>query len=558
MKIKTKLRLGLLFLLALIVILSLVSSFYINRLTDVSSAILKDNYESIQYTKNMIEALDDDNNELAIKKFEENLVAQEHNITEVGEKDATLETRLLFELYKSGKRDAEIASSLRQKILHVQDLNMDAIVRKNQASTHATQRIFKYISILGTLCFLLSFTFVVNFPNMIAEPIVELTMGIKAIANRNYLSRLNFSSKDEFGEVAKAFNSMAVRLDQYENSNLSKLMKEKKRIETIISNFKDAIIGIDEGKHVLFANPVALNILGISEADVIGKYAADIAVYNDLFRTLLQTEDKDKLLKIYVDNKESFFTKESLDIMNEGEKIGQVIILRNITKFQELDVAKTNFIATISHELKTPISSIKMSLKLMEDERIGSLNNEQKKLIENIKDDSQRLLKITGELLDLAQVESGNIQLNIQPVKPEVIIQQAVRAAQNLADLKSISIRLDIATDIGEVYADPDKVSWVLLNYLTNAIRYSKEHSEIVLSVRKVEGKTEFTVQDFGKGIEGKYLPNVFDKFFQVPGTASGGTGMGLAISKEIIEKHNGSLSAQSEYGKGSRFSFRL
>ena len=240
MKIKTKLRLGLLFLLALILMLSLASSFYINRLADVSSAILKDNYESIQYSKNMIQALDDGNSDLAIKKFEENLVAQEHNITEVGEKDATLETRLLFELYKSGKRDAEIASSLRQKILHVQDLNMDAIVRKNQASTQATQRIFKYISILGTLCFLLSFTFVVNFPNMIADPIVELTMGIKAIANRNYLSRLHFSSKDEFGEVADAFNSMAVRLDQYENSNLSKLMKEKKRIETIISNFKDA------------------------------------------------------------------------------------------------------------------------------------------------------------------------------------------------------------------------------------------------------------------------------------------------------------------------------
>lgn len=558
MKIKTKIRLGLLFLLALILSLAFTGSFYVNKLADVSSAILKDNYESIQYTKNMIQALDEGDDELAMKKFEENLIAQEHNITEVGEKDATGETRQLFESYKTGKRDLKTASLLRQKILHVQDLNMQAIVRKNQASTEATRRIFEYITILGTLCFLMSFTFVINFPGMIANPIVELTRGIKEIANRNYSSRLNFSAKDEFGEVAEAFNSMAVLLDQYENSNLSKLMMEKKRIETIIRNFKDAIVGIDQNRIILFANPVAMNILGLAESDMIGKYAPDVAIYNDLFRTLLQIEDKDKLLKIFVDNKESFFTKESLDIMNDSENIGQVIILRNITRFQELDVAKTNFIATISHELKTPISSIKMSLKLIEDERVGPLNEEQRKLVENIKDDSQRLLNITGELLDLAQVESGNIQLNLTSVKPVQIIEQALKSSQNLASLKNISIDVQIADNAGEVRADADKASWVLLNFLTNAIRYSRENSKIILSVARIDNKVEFAVQDFGQGIEEKYLPKVFDKFFQVPGVSNGGTGMGLAISKEIIEKHQGAISAQSEYGKGSRFSFRI
>ena len=558
MKIKTKIRLGLLFLLALILMLAFTGSFYVNKLADVSSTILKDNYESIHYTKNMIEALDEGNDDLALKKFEENLVAQEHNITEVGEKDATGETRLLFESYKAGKRDEKTASMLRQKILHVQDLNMEAILRKNQASTQATKRIFAYITILGTLSFLMSFTFVVNFPGMIANPIVELTRGIREITNHNYSSRLNFDSHDEFGEVAEAFNSMAVLLDQYENSNLSKLMMEKRRIETIIRNFKDAIIGIDERKYVLFANPVAMNILGMAETDMIGKYAPDVAIHNDLFRTLLQNEEKDKLLKIFVDNKEGFFTKESFDILNEADTIGQVIILRNITKFQELDVAKTNFIATISHELKTPISSIKMSLKLMEDGRIGPLNQEQKKLLENIKDDSNRLLKITGELLDIAQIESGNIQLNQTPVKPQLIVEQAVKAAQNMAAPRNISIEITMAEDLGDVRADADKASWVLLNFLTNAIRYSNEDSKIIVSVNKVDNKMEFAVQDFGRGIEDKYLPKVFDKFFQVPGTASGGTGMGLAISREIIEKHNGTIAVQSEYGKGSKFSFRL
>jgi PAS domain S-box-containing protein len=559
MKIKIKIRLGLLFLLALILMLAFTGSFYVNKLADVSSAILKDNYESIQYTKNMIQALDEGDDELSVKKFEDNLVAQEHNITEIGELDATRDTRQIFELYKSGKRDDKIESLLRQRILHVQDLNMDAIVRKNQASTQATKRIFSYITILGTLSFLLSFTFVVNFPGMIANPIVELTNGIKEIANRNYSSRLHFSSHDEFGEVAEAFNTMARLLDEYEHSNISKLMIEKRRIETIINNFKDAIIGLDERRHVLFANPAALNILGLSEADIIGKYAADVAVYNDLFRALLQADEKEKLLKIFVDNKESYFTKESLDIINGETNIGMVIILRNITRFQELDVAKTNFIATISHELKTPISSIKMSLRLMEDQRIGTLNEEQKKLLENIKDDSQRLLKITAELLDLAQVESGNIQLNIQSVRPELIVEQAVKSAQNIADLKNIRIDVRIAPDTHPLHADADKTSWVLLNYLTNAIRYAREDSSVIVSVSAHESKTVFKVQDFGRGIEDKYLSKVFDRFFQVPGTAaSGSTGMGLAISREIIEKQGGTVSVQSEFGRGSTFSFTL
>lgn len=558
MKIKTKIRLGLLFLLTLILMLAFTGSFYVNKLADVSSAILKDNYESIQYTKSMIQALDEGNDDLAIKKFEENLVAEEHNITEVGEKEAAAETRLLFEQYKQGKRDSKSESLLRQKILHVQDLNMQAILRKNQNSTQTTRRIFSYITILGTLCFLMSFTFVVNFPGMIANPVVELTRGIKEIANRNYASRLNFSSKDEFGEVAEAFNTMAMLLDKYENSNLSKLLVEKKRIEAIIRNFKDAIIGLDEQNNILFANSVAINILGITESEMIGKYAPDVAIHNDLFRTLLQNEEKDKLLKIYVDNKESFFTKEILDIMNEADRIGQVIILRNITRFQELDVAKTNFIATISHELKTPISSIKMSLKLIEDERVGHLNEEQKKLVQSIQEDSQRLLKITGELLDMAQVESGSINLNMAPVSPVHIVEQAVRSAQNIADLKNISIEIDMPGKLKEVYADGDKASWVLLNLLTNAIRYSTENSKVILSIKQVGDQVEFAVQDFGKGIEEKYLPKLFDRFFQVPGTAKGGTGMGLAISKEIMEKHNSSIKVESRFGSGSTFSFTL
>ena len=558
MKIKTKIRIGLIFLLAIIITLASTGSIYVNKLADISSAISKDNYESLEFTKNMIQALDEGDDALSVKKFEKNLEAQEHNITEVGERDATREMREVFELYKSGKRDNKTEAELRQKILQVQDLNMQAIFRKNQAATTTTKRVFAYITILGTLCFLLSFTFVVNFPGMIANPIAELTAGIREIANRNYSSRLHFEARDEFGEVARAFNDMASRLDQYENSNLSQLMFEKKRIETIINNMKDAIIGFDEKNKVLFANSVAIQLLGISENDLLGKYAPDVALRNDLLRNLLVKEDKDKLLKIFTDNKESYFTKESLEIFNGDQKIGEVTVLRNITRFQELDVAKTNFIATISHELKTPISSIKMSLKLLEDDRIGQLNPEQKKLITDIKGDSQRLLKITTELLDMTQVESGNIQFNIQPVSPNQIIDQALAAVRSIAEERKITIEKRVPTGLPTIKADADKTAWVLLNFLTNAIRYSHEGGQLIVSIEPHQSALLFSVQDFGRGIEPKYQSRIFEKFFQIPGSIAGGSGIGLAISKEIIEKQGGKIAMESELGKGSKFSFEL
>lgn len=558
MKIKTKIRLGLIFLLAIIITLATTGSIYVNKLADLSQAILKDNYESIEFTKNMIQALDEGDSALAIKKFETNLIAQEHNITEVGEQDATRELRDVFEQYKAGVRDSSQASLLRQKILHVQDLNIQAIVRKSQQATRTNKRVFAYITILGTLCFLLSFTFVINFPGMIANPIAELTAGIKEIANRNYSLRLHFNAKDEFGELANAFNDMANRLDQYENSNLSQLMFEKRRTEAIINNMKDPIIGLDDKNTVLFANTNALQMLALTEKELLGKYAPDVALRNDLLRNLLIKEDKEKLLKIYADGKESYFAKDILEIINDNVKIGEVIVLRNITRFQELDVAKTNFIATVSHELKTPISSIKMSLKLLDDERIGGLNVEQKKLIENIKGDSQRLLRITTELLDLTQVESGNMHLEIRPTPPAEIVEQALIAASSSASEKGITIRQQLEASVGPVGADVEKTSWVLLNFLTNAIRFSPDNSIVTVSVKNTDDSTRFIVEDSGPGIEPKYQTKVFEKFFQVPGSSAGGSGMGLAISKEIIERQGGKIGVESEPGKGSRFYFEL
>jgi PAS domain S-box-containing protein len=563
MKIKTKISLGITFLFLVTLFTGGLGVWYLRQLTSDSKNILRDNYETIDYAQKMLEVLETPNlQKYNLAVFEKNLIEQENNITEQGEKAPTDKLRVEFDAFKKDSQ-VEHLPIMKQQIYQIINVNMSAIVQKNKNAELTAEKATQLLSFVIAFVFIIAFTFAFNFPNYIAEPISKLTDGIKAIANKNYNLRLHLHSNDEFEELANAFNSMAEKLDNYENSNLAKLMFEKRRIETIINNMHDAIVGLDEQKKILFANQVATDLLGVSEFDLLGKYAPDVALNNDLFRNLLQEETENKQIKIFTEGKESYFTKEFLIVNNpeNNTTAGTVIILKNITKFQELDLAKTNFIATISHELKTPISAIKMSLKLLEDERVGQVNEEQHKLIQNIKEDSQRLLKITGELLDLSQVETGRINLNQLETSPESIINYAKNTVQTLAEQKEIQIEINLEKEIPNVYADVEKSAWVMVNFLSNAIRYTPEHGKIIVSAKKKNGKVQFLVQDFGKGIEGKFKEKIFDKFFQVP-TSSGqektGTGLGLAISKDFIEAQGGEISVESELHQGSTFSFTL
>ena len=562
LRIKTKLSLGLAFLFTVIVLIAGVGLYSINRLAEESKTILKANYESLQFSKEMLQALDriELKDSAGWTKFENSLVAQENNITEIGEKEITAEVHEMFYRLKSVTGDKATINEIRQGIYHVLELNMNAIVRKNNDAQQTAGKARVYLAIIGTFCFLVSFSFILNFPGYIANSVKELTEGIKAISNKNYSQRIHLKKGDEFGELAEAFNTMAQQLDDYENSNLAKIIFEKKRIETIINNMSDPIIGFDEQNRILFANTAAIKILGIPEQDFIGKYAPDVALKNDLLRNLMTKSGSLTPLKIFANNKESYFTKEVVSIISEDQPIGDVILLRNITQFKELDVSKTNFIATISHELKTPISSIKMSVKLLADKRVGEMNSEQKELVENIHNDSERLLKITGELLDLAQVESGEIHLQKRPVAPASIVNYAYNAMKFQAEQKEVNVRINIEPGVPEINCDLEKTAWVLVNFLSNAIRYSPEKSDIKIDVKKLDAQVLFSVHDSGKGIDPKYKERIFEKFYQVPSTdtAKTGTGLGLAISKDFIEAQGGKIWMESEIGTGSTFSFSL
>jgi len=558
--IKSKITLGIGMLFALLLTVSIVAIVCINLLSTKTETLLTANYNTIRYCSEMSTAIDDvDANPAAIAKFETNLRLQENNITEPGEKEATQQLRNYFDLVKAGSRDSMLFHKINKEIYIIYLLNQQALERKNTNALQTAASAKILLTILTSVLILISFSLVVNFPGYIANPIRMLTEGIKEIGEKNYDKRIIIDNDDEFGEMASAFNQMAKKLYDYEHSNISKLMYEKKRVETIINQMEDAVIGLDANKKVLFINYQAEVLFNLKETEITGKYVPDISMYNDLLRTVMQKEANKKPLKIIIDMKESYFSVYNRIVYNEGVSIGEVITLKDVTSYKELDISKTNLLATISHELKTPISSIKLGLKLINDSQVGNLNAEQTELINNIAEDAERLLRITGELLNMTQLESGNIQLKLQTVSPKEIVTDSIHSVQVQAEQKNLQMQVDCPDTLPKVRADADKTSWVLINLLTNAIKYSPEQNKILITVSSKNNVVRFSVQDFGRGIEEKYLSRIFDRYFKVPGgIEKSSTGLGLAISKEFIEAQGGEIEVKSDYGKGSVFSFSL
>ncbi len=436
------------------------------------------------------------------------------------------------------------------------------------AAVPALHRALAWISIFGAACICIGVAMLAVLPGSINKPIKTLVNGIMEIADHNYDKRLDLGKYEEFAEVSDSFNRMAERLAEYQKSALTDIIQEKKYSEAIVNSIKEPILGLDKERRVLFVNDGALAVLNLKREQIIGQSAYDLALKNDLLRRLIrelgQEEGNKDPLKIYADNKESFFQVKYIPIYmvptgeNEQHYIGDVISLQNITEFKELDSAKTTFISTISHELKTPISSIMMSLKLLEDSRIGSMNDEQQMLSKSIKESTDRLLEITGELLKMTQVETGKLQLNPKITKPIELIDYAVKANRVQAERFNCHIEVEYPEKISKLFVDSEKIAWVITNLLSNAIHYTKENGRIIIGARQKDKVVELFVQDFGKGIDPRYHQSIFDRYFRVPGTKVQGSGLGLAISKDFVEAHGGTIKVDSELGKGSLFTIQF
>ena len=643
MKIKTQLTLGIGLLFSLIILLSIVSIQKINGLSKDTENILKENYNTLDYCRNMLHILNEaqENKENTFGTFSEYLHKQRQNSTEIGEGELNNRLTYFFARWKSDYQDTMAVRQMRSTINQLMKLNMTGIEKKSDLAEKNAKNAIIWI---GSFCVLIGLGLFLDLPKRITKPILSLSESIKQIASQNYSQRVYLKRNDEFGDLANTFNSMAEKLEEYSKSNLSKLILEKKRVESLIGTMQDPVFGLDENQIVIFTNKTALQIIGLKEEECIGKTAKELSKKNDLGRLLFEelairkeqnieipeTQKDTTPLKIYANNKEGFFEKITIALENDDEKLpisnkevhkelnfeeefefnfgknkdthqtetkeipltptqvmeqikqrnstiqlengeeiiinqtpvkqkkGFLIVLKDITAYKELDAAKTNFIATVSHEFKTPVAAIRMSLQLLENKSIGKLNDDQTNLVKSIDEDAIRLLKITDELLNMTQLESGNIQLNIRPTFTKNIVEYVINTNKIAADQKEIEFVIKQDNEKLQILADAEKSAWVLTNLISNAIRHSYEKSSIIISV--LEGKTEviFAVKDNGQGIAPEYQQKIFDRYFRAPNTNKQGTGLGLAISKEFVEAQNGKLGVESEVGEGSTFYFSL
>jgi PAS domain S-box-containing protein len=605
-KLKSKITLGVLFLFLVIVLLSLLGILFTNKLAEETKGTIVNNYTSVEYSFHMLKSIEDMYSlqleqvktgsfedtvlisSIQIQKniFDEKLNLETNNITETGEAELVSQLHNEYTDYlnlcdeiKSERKYTENDINkfseqylkVRQTISEIYDLNMFAIRNKSGEMQNLADEITIYMGIVATISILITLSFIFYFPSKIVEPIKELTSRIKFISERKYDQKLEINRKDELGELASAFNLMAERLKLYEAKHIDQLLSEKKRMESLVHNLDDGVLLIDENKNVVVANKKILDITGLKESEMISRYLPDIAAHNDLVREIFKNtlgqnleSDSDKPLRIVFNNQEFFYKIEKEEIKAYSEftqqetYIGYLILLKNITQFQVRDTAKTNLLATASHELKTPLSSINLSLKLLEDRRLGELSKEHSEVISSLRQQSNRLSRVINELLDYSQIETGNIKLNFSKVKPEDVIELGVTALVMQAAEKNIHFETELEENLPEVRADLEKVVFVFVNILNNAIRYSKQNGEIKFIVKKGNGEVSFSIIDYGPGISKEDQEKLFQRFTQVGKKTRQGWGLGLAISKEFIQAQNGRIWIESESGKGSAFIFTL
>ena len=603
MKVKTKITLGLVFLFSVIVVLGIITIHYLNLLTNQNQNLLRENYQSLEYTHELLNSLNDirnsfepdDNSRVTLNKvdfklqssiarYEESLEKQRGVSKEEGEIQLVNEVQNEFEALKEYLEVTRTKDYYFEKLLPVLEdlsLNIDQIYRLNeQTINHRTQmaeatadRVIYTVAGIIVFCILIAFSFMVRFPAYVAEPVDKFSTAIDKMSQGDYSARVDIDTRDEFGKLGLAFNDMASRMDEFERLNLSKLMTEKKRMETMIQKISEGIIGLDAEFNVLFINPFAKKLLGISRQKIKGLSAKDLSLQNPIFQNTIQdllessiTSDRrytrNKLIKGNLDNKTAYFIRKVIityaDSDDDHELNGYIIMLKNITEYKEMDQAKTNFIATVSHELKTPISAIKMSLRLLKDQRLGRLEEEQEEMVESIEWETNRLLNITQELLNATEMEGGEIKLNLEPTRPEDIVEEAIDSVITLAEDRNVIIEKEVDSNLPNILVDEDKVTWVLVNFLTNSIKYSPVGSRVDIKVTYDQEFIEFSVKDQGTGIPEEHQKRIFDRYYRIPGSGGKGTGLGLSISKELINKMGGKIGLESNPGKGARFYFRL
>jgi len=583
MTLKTKITLGFLAMLALLLSIG-GYAFYTVRQLDLSSRnILKANFYSIDLGQQMLRGLDALAQEPAslpgMRLLSQGLTREAGNITEAGEREVVDSlTQGLAAYNQALSRNAQALPAawqpLRAQTLRMMAMNTQALMRKNDLADRRAEQANRNLVLFITLAVLLGLGFVASVPEAAVQPLRKLNAALAHATARNFAATIPQESQDEFGQVAQSFNRMLSELREFRSSTAAELITARNRAASIVNTLDEGILVLDESRRILLANPVMCDLLGQPADHLVGRPASVVRLENDLLETLLRPLDAPQreqavadmpVLTIAQRGEEAFYRLAVQDLVSFNEAtdktefVGQILTLRNVSDFKKLDQVKSNFLATVSHELKTPLSSINLSLKVLQKDNLPA--EERQDVTLGIQRETQRLQRLVSELLDVSRLDSGQgIQLNFAPTQLADVVRFAEATVQAQLAHKQLALRLALPADLPPARADVEKTTWVLINLLANAIRYSPAGESITVRAVQAGKFVQVTVQDAGPGIAAEHHDKIFQRFAQLPDKAgyTGGSGLGLSIAREFITTQGGRLWVESELGSGSAFHFTL
>jgi signal transduction histidine kinase len=398
-------------------------------------------------------------------------------------------------------------------------------------------------------------------------PLRSLTASIREVGEGNLDQKVPVLDEDELGTLALSFNQMAEQLKVYRANTSEELLRLNMTIRATLASFPDPIFVLNSQGAVEFRNPeadqLAIKLLfsGVTRLpEKVDKKVEEVRASGDDY---LPTLFKDAI-KFHVAGQDRYYLPRIVLLRNDARvAFGVAVILEDVTRMLLLDDIKSNLISTVSHELKTPLTSVRMALYLLFEKTVGGLNEKQMDLVSTARQDADRLLRTLNDLLDLAKLEQGPSQLQLARVSPREVVESAVRDAGEVAHAAGVKIETEIAPGLPEVEIDRQRVAYIFSNLITNAIKYGPPGQ--ILRVRAEKGRDRaddarirFSVRDQGPGIAPEYQEHIFERFYRVPGTEKSGAGLGLSIAREVVVAHQGEIGVITPPEGGSEFFFVL
>ncbi|MFB6286261.1 MAG: ATP-binding protein [Candidatus Bipolaricaulia bacterium] len=574
----------------------------IQNLGSASEAILSENYRSIIAAENMINGLERmdsavllhlQGREQGLRQFRTNqnqvsrwLARAQDNITIEEEPEVLARIDSTFNAYTTrfdsllqnrdvyGDRPYDNAmlsafKAVRRAAGDLRDLNQQTMVEASDRAERVATRAIWSVGGIGVGAILLGLVVSVVLAGRIVRPIRKVQAATQKIAEGNYDVEVQTDGTDELGKLADQFNEMAAELRHYRDLNVETILAEQQKNEAILQSIDDGLLVVDGDYAVLNMNPTAEWVLGVSVDEAEGRHVLEALRNERLFDQICETIESGErstpsepgdTLTVEREGDTRHFQFVVNPVRDAGdEMLAAILLLRDVTELQELNRLKSEFVATASHELKTPLTSIGMSVRLLRERRGDVLDERDRELLDAAAEDVDRLRDLVDDLLDLSKIESGRMEMDVETIPVSLMCDKAIEALQAQAEENDISFDVDVPDDLPDVQVDPNKVTWVLNNLLSNALRYSEPGDHVQIRADTIGDSVRVSVEDEGAGIPYEYQSKIFDKFVQVDSDqAAGGTGLGLAISQEIIHAHGGRIWVDSTPGEGSTFTFTL